>query len=500
MALNAKQITRHFFVYGLGNISQTAISFLLLPLYMGHFAPEEYGVISVLFVVLWFSAMVASAGLMSALHRLYFSLQGEARKRLAGSSLAWHFGFGLIVGVTLVVFAEPVAMALFSSASRAPEVRVLGIYFVFNFSNEVPFNLLRLEERSVGYVSLSLVRFGADFVLKILLVLVARRGVVGYLESGAIAVCITFLLASLAARRFVSFRIETHRLREMLRLGLPFVLSGFAMWSLGATDKLLLNFFSGQSEVGLYAVGLKFAQIFNIVLFTPFSLLLPAIVFRHAEEHDATETKRMLAKLMNILVILGGLGYMAITLGTEDLLHVFSDSLGARQEYVVAGSLVPILTLVPFCYFLGFCSSYSLLLAKRPAFTSYAAMICAALNLLLNLILIPRWGAVGAASATAAAYVVYLGLVYHWAQQQYRVPYDWLGVGIALVCALSVSIGLWLLPIQNHVVGLLVRIPAGISVLGVVLWVSGRTLDGEMKLAIRRWFRLQLGKIGALVR
>ena len=500
MISNVRRMTKQFLIYGLGNISQTAISFLLLPVYMGRFVPEEYGVISVLFVVVHFSSMVASAGMMSALHRLYFTVDGEERRKLAGISAFWHLSLGVVVGAILVGFAEPVANALFGTPARATETRLLGVYFLFNFALEVPFNLLRLEERGAAYVSFSLVRFGVDFVLKIIFVIVAGRAVVGYLESGLAAAAVTLIVSSIAVRRLIAPRINIVHLRRMLRLGIPFIFSGFAIWSLSATDRMLLNYLVGPSATGLYAVGQKFSQIFNIVLFGPFSLLLPAMVFRFAEEHDERATRQMLAKLMNVLVVLGPLVYLTITLGTRDLLYVFTQYLGARDEYVRSVFLVPVQTVVPFCYFLTFCGSYALMLAKRPEFVSVAAAIVAALNVVLNFVLIPSWGALGAAASTGFAYIVYVVLVYYWAQRQYRVPYDWRGVCFSLGATLVIGAGLWLLPIHNHVVGLVVRAPAGAVLLATALWLSPRPLTEDFKATIVKRARTLLTFVSSRVR
>ena len=484
MLLNARRATKQFFVYGFGNMCQTALSFLLLPVYLRLFAPEEYGVISVLFVVVHFSSMVASAGMISALHRLYFTVDAEERRRLAGSCALWHLCLGVVVGAILAGFAEPVARALFGTAARTAETRLLGAYFLFNFALEVPFNLLRLEERSAAYVSFSLIRFGVDFVLKIIFVIVAGRGVVGYLESGLIAAALTLIASSITVRRLIARQINMVHVRQMLRLGIPFIFSGFAIWSLSATDRMFLNYLVGQSATGLYAVGQKFSQIFYVVLAAPFSLLLPAVVFRFAEEHDRNETGRMLARLMNVLVMLGGLVYLSIILGMRDLLYLFSQYLGVREEYVEAIPLIPVLTTVPFCYFLSTCAGYGLLLAKRPELTSLAAVIVAALNVALNMILIPPLGVFGAATATSISCIAYVMLNYYWAQRHYRVPYEWRGVFFSLAATLIIATGLWLLPIHNHVMGILVRAPGGVVLFAVVLWFSPRTLTGDLKTTV----------------
>ena len=486
MILNVRRLAKQFSVYAVGNILQSALSFLLLPVYMRHLVPEEYGVIAILFIVVNFASVTASAGVLNGLHRLYFGFDSDERRRLAGTCGIWYLCFGAVVALALVVFAEPIAHGLFGTSERAHATRLLGIYFFFRFLLNVPFDLLRLEERSVAYMTLSIVNFGLDFVLKVLFVIVAGRGVVGYLESGLAGAAVTLIATSIAVRKLVTPRVDFSCLRQMLRLGAPFIVTGLAFWSLHATDHLLLNYLLGAASVGLYAIGQKFALIFNVVLLTPVSLLLPAVLFSFAEKHGQRETKRMFAKLMDTLVVLGAFAYLAIVLGSKDLIVLFSYHLGANEEYASSTLLIPILTAVPFCYFLSTCATYTLVVAKRPEIDSLAFVIVAVLNMLLNGLLIPRWGTLGAAAATVIAFLAYFGLAYRWAQRQYHVPYDWRGVFLVLGATVVIGAVLWLFPIRNPIVGLLVRAPAGALLLAIALWLSPRPLSRDLKMSILR--------------
>ena len=134
-------------------------------------------------------------------------------------------------------------------------IPLIGVYFLFNFILEIPFNLLRLEEKSYLYVVFSLVRFIIDFIGKIILILYYDRGIYGYFESSAISVILTFILICFVTFNYVSFKINKTYLIELLSLGLPFIPTGFAAWSITAVDRLGLNYFHGEYYVGIFSVG-----------------------------------------------------------------------------------------------------------------------------------------------------------------------------------------------------------------------------------------------------
>ena len=229
-------------------------------------------------------------------------------------------------------------------------------------------------------------------------------------------------------------------------------------------------------------------------------MLLPAILFRYAEEHDQLATSQLLAKLMSVLVVGGAFVYLSISLVTRDLLYVFSEHLGAREEYIQSTSLIPILVVAPFLYFLNICSGYQFLLAKKTEFVSLAAVIAAALNIVLNLLMIPSFGAIGAATSTSISYGVYTFFVYFWAQKKYYVPYDWRGLFFVLGVTLIISTALWLIPVRNHVVGLVVRAPVGIIILSMALYLSPRPFTKDLRTMLAKRTRFLLGTFSFLSR
>ena len=73
---------KQFFTYGAGSIAQKALSFILLPLFLHFFEPEEYGVISLLLVVILLLSTLTDVGIVSGLHRLILKLKRKREKNL----------------------------------------------------------------------------------------------------------------------------------------------------------------------------------------------------------------------------------------------------------------------------------------------------------------------------------------------------------------------------------------------------------------------------------
>ena len=471
-----KDALKQFFIYGTGSIAQTALRFILLPLYLRFFEPGEYGVISLLLVVSSLVTMFVAMGIVSALFRLYYEAEIGERKRLVGTTWLWYLLGAALGGAILFINASWFSQAVFHTGDYSYPIRVLGALFFVSLLQVIPFNILRLEKKSGLYVGFSLFRFVIDFALKLYFIVFLGRGIGGYFESGVIAYIITLCFMLPFVLKYVSFSLDTSYLKQLLRLGFPFIFSGMAVWTLEVSDRLILNYFCGEAAVGIYSLAYTFANLFIVFLSAPITLLIDPFFHSYAAERSTEDTKRLLQKLLSYFFLVGSTLYLAISLGCGDVLRIFSSLFAAKEGYWQAATLVPLLTLAPFLYRLASPASLAGLLAKKPELGTIAACIAAAVNLGLNFIFIPRFGALGAAITTAIAYVLFIGLFYWWVQKIFPVSYDWKGLARGfLFLVISFIIG-WQIGISQPWASLFARVAVGLAVFALLTWFISGTL------------------------
>jgi O-antigen/teichoic acid export membrane protein len=276
--------------------------------------------------------------------------------------------------------------------------------------------------------------------------------------------------------KYVSFSLNTSYLKQLLRLGFPFIFSTIAVWSLTMSDRLILNYFRGAAAVGIYALAYNFANLFNVFLFNPMTLFWAPFFFSYADERSTETTKKLLNRSLVYFFLAGCILYLGITLGSGDVLRIFTSLFAAKEGYWQAATLVPLLTLAPFLYLLNYPAGSALLMAKKPEFIAKAAVIAAAVNVGLNFVFIPRLGAFGAAVATVIAYALFDGLVYRWAQRIWPVHHDWKGLAKGfLFLAIAFIIG-WQITITQPWASLFTRVIAGVAVFALLTWFISNIL------------------------
>src|SRR4030042_692339 len=480
-----KDVLKQFFTYGFGNILQTALSFILLPLYLRFFPPNEYGIISVLTVVMSLLTLFISGGVMNGVIRLYYEADGIRRKELVGATCLWYLVVGVLGGGILFSQALPLSEALFHTEAYRDSIRILGFVFFFSMLRSVPLYILRLEKKASLYVGFSLFSFLADFSLKLYLIVSLGRGVLGYFESSAIASMMTLCIMIPFVSKYIRFYPEISFVKQLLRLGIPYIISGFAMWTLDVSDRLLLNHFSGEAAVGIYSLGYNFANIFGILLATPLALLMDPFFFSYAAERSADDTKKLLQRSFSYFFIVGSIFYLAIALGSGELIRVFTSHFGAKEKYLEATNLVPILALAPLLYFMATQAGLAALLVKKPEITSVACLIAAGINFGLNLFIVPIYGTLGAAVTTVVAYLVLGIIIYWWVGKIFPVKHDWRGMvrGIfylAIAFALGSQIRL-----DQPVVSLFVKVGIGVTVFTSLTLFTGNILTKTERDKIR---------------
>ncbi len=473
-----RDVLKKFFTYGLGNILQSALTLILLPLYLRFLSPDEYGVISVLSVTMSLLGLSISAGVMNGLIRLYYETDGLERKRLISTTWLWYLAVGIFGGVTLFTQARPLSAVLFH-ATHEHAIRISGVVFFFLMLRTVPFYILRLEKKAGQYVTYSLFSFLVDFALKLYLIVWLGRGVEGYFESSAIAHLLTVAVMIPIVVKNVSFSVDLPSPKQLLKLGFPYVFGGVAVWTLDFSDRLLLNQYSGQSAVGTYAVAYNFANMFGILLATPSALLVDPFFFAFAAERSSADTRRLLQRMLMYSFFAGGVLYLGIALSGGEVLRVFASHFGAKKEYLIAASLIPILTLAPFVYFLVMPSILGGLWVKNAKIFSVACVCAAILNAGLNFFVIPKFGAPGAAVTTIVAYLLLFVVSYGGLERVLRGGYEWAKVGrLAVYLMLALGIA-WQVRLGQPMASLLVRVTVGLLVFASLTLFASDTLKAE---------------------
>ncbi len=223
----------------------------------------------------------------------------------------------------------------------------------------------------------------------------------------------------LAYRRYqLGLEFDRGLLRAMNRFGMPLVPSALALWAINFIDRLFLARFKDLSEVGVYSLAVRTSSVI-VFLMVAFRLAWPAFAYSIEDESVA---KRTYAFVLTYLLLLCSWVSLVLGLLSPWIVQVLAPT---KPEFYRASEAVGLLAFAGTAY-----AGYTVLAigvgrARRTQFNWIVTGAAALLNVALNFALIPPYGMIGAAIATAAAYVaMFVGMTLN-AQRVWPVPYQW---------------------------------------------------------------------------
>ncbi|RMD80570.1 MAG: polysaccharide biosynthesis protein [Lentisphaerae bacterium] len=220
-----------------------------------------------------------------------------------------------------------------------------------------------------------------------------------YVAIGACAVIGSQLGLWLQARRMVRFRRP--RLQNagkhffpMLKLFLPMV----AIQIYTVLDRTILGWLASLDEVGYYENSQKLLKISLQLIVSVGVVMVPRISYL-ASRKDQLEIQRQAERVFDYITYASVL-LLAGMAGLSDVFIPFYFGEAFRPAVAVTQLMCPIILFIGWSNFLGL---QIMVPMKKESWFTLSVSAAAALNLGGNLLLIPRWGAKGAAMATVAA-------------------------------------------------------------------------------------------------
>jgi O-antigen/teichoic acid export membrane protein len=413
---NVRRVSRQLFAYGTADVMVLAVNFLLLPLYTRVLSPHEYGGVALLLLCEAFLKVVNRWGLDASYLRLCYDYPNdEDRKTLAGTVAGFLAAADGVIAVALVAAAAPINRALFGSLEFMTAYRLLVLN---NFAGGflfIPLTVLRIQERSRVFATVTFLRAFGTVLLRVILVLGLRYGVVGLVLADVIVTAATLIGLASTARAVVAWRFSSKMLRDLLAYGLPHVPHGLLSQVMTMADRVVLGFYLPLSDVGIYLIG---ATVASVIKFYPvaFEAAWMPFAFDSRGRRDAPKLfARMgtyaFAVLAFLVVALVGLAPPIIELMLPG-------------DYRAAMPLIPLLTVGMAVQSLSWFPMTSVNIAKRTGIFPIVTAIGAAASLIANLQLIPRFGLRGAGIALVASQLVTTATTVYFAQHAYRIPYE----------------------------------------------------------------------------
>ena len=416
MFANVRRVFSQLVVYGSGEILLFGISFLLVPVYTRVLTPAEYGVLGLLLLLRAFLRPLNQLGLDESFLRFYYDCGDDAARRtLTGTTLV---AIGLASGVVLVPCCSPGAPTfsrlLLGSPEHAWTLRLLALNGFLQAFLCVPHSLLRIRNQPARFARWTVGGGLGAAAGRLLLVVGFRMGVFGIMLADLLASVVLVAGLSRVVERPIG-RASWQRAREMLRYGLPRVPNALLQQVAMMSDRFFLRLSRPLADVGIYQLGGTIANVLRIYP-EAFRRAWMPFAFETMDKPDAPRQFARLATVAFAVLVFGTLGIAILAAPAVQIM--------TPPTFHGAAAVVPFLVLSVALHGAAVFLTTSLNVAKRTRALPVAAAGGAAVTVAGHLTLIPRFGLLGAAAATAAGQAARVIVMTVAAQRLYHIPYE----------------------------------------------------------------------------
>lgn len=376
-------------------ILRLGVGMLVGILFARYLGPEEYGIFSYALAFVTLFSAIATLGLDSVVVREIIN-NPDATDEILGTTFALKLLAGTLTALITVV---TVSMIRPGDVLTRWLVGIISAGAIFQAFETINFWFQsQIQSKYVVYA-------------KIIAFLVANAGRLGLIYTGAPLIAFAWIgLAEVAMGAFgllIAYKTNGFELRKwrvslpraigFLRDSWPLILSGMLIMVYMRIDQIMLGEMIGSDAVGIYSAALRLSEAWFFIPMVIASSVFPSIV----------DAKRINEKLYNdrMQQLYFLMSWISISIAV--LLTIFSDKViyvlyGAR--YANAGAILAIHIWSGVFVYLGVASAQFLLAENDTKIALVRTAIGAAVNIVLNLILIPSFGIKGAAIASVFSY------------------------------------------------------------------------------------------------
>lgn len=394
MNKRSKYLLKNTISFAIGKVGTKLITFFLVPLYTYALSTEEYGTVDLITTICTVLMPVMILNISESVMRFCLDKGADHRKIMS-------------TGLTILGAATLLGLALIPVARLFPDISEYGgliyAYLITAAYSQVFLCYLRGQEKLMMYSVGNIIHTAVAAVLNILFLVMFRWGIKGYLLAYTCSNIASALFAAVVGRVDLAirgFRLDGRLTRMMLRFSVVLIPNTFMWWIINFSDRVMVTAMLGAAANGIYAVSYKIPSMLSSMS-EMFNQAWSYSAIRESDSADEAEYhNQMYSNMVQTLTV--------ITAGVLLVIKPFM-RLYVAPEYYAAWEYTPYL-LIGFMFLsLATFLATPYTVHKSSLGFLLSSMMGAGVNILGNLLLIPRLGITGAALATCLSYIaIYL--------------------------------------------------------------------------------------------
>jgi len=447
----SKLLAKHSMIYGFGTVVNRVVAIMLLPIYTRYLTPTDYGVKELIGLTVDVVGVLLATAVSSGVLRFYFEYEDEKRRNEVISTAS--------IGLTVAAFIAFFFLSFFTKPMATYIIDAPELYYYFNIAlvsmwlgavNNVGFGYLRAKKKSLQFVLLSFFRLLLAVSFNIYFIVFLKLGVLGVLLSTLLVAVVTTCVLNVPILFGVGLRFSNATFKDLVKFGLPMVPAQIGAFAVHLSDRYFLKAYASIADAGLYSLGYRFGTLPGTFISTPFNQIWQP---RRFELYKQPGSEELFGKIFTYYVALVSFAGLGVAVLTKEVLMVMAD-----QKFWSAYAIVPIIILANIIFTLNSHLDFGISLMKKTKYFAYIDGSNGFLILILNFLLIPKYGIYGAAYATLIAFVYKTTLVYLTSRRIYRIYIEIKRIAIIAISCLNLFYLCSFIEVENIYFGFIIKL------------------------------------------
>ncbi len=461
--------------YSIASLLALVSGLITFPLFTRIFSVEDYGVMNLVGSTLSVFVAFGKLGIQHSIVR-YQSEISANKSRFTLPQLYSTTVFGMTAGA-LVIMVGLVAFAQLAPAEwlADPRLRVIfsiiALLIIVQIVESALTNLLRAEQRSAILMKYQVLKKYLMLALMIAAAVLARKLTAFYsaqVVAEALAVAgLFFLCFSSEDRRPKPKEFSRPLYLELLRFGVPMMigyeLSGIV---LAVGDRYVIHGMLGEAQLGLYGAAYNLCEYVQAVVIASVGQAIMPLYMEMWDREGPEATGAFISRSLRTYALFGAPVIAGLAAVGPELLPAL-----ASNRYADASAVLPWIIAGMVIGGLNSLVGAGLFIQRRTRTIMTIILSCAILNILLNVLFVPRIGIVGSALATLVCYAATAFGLGFAGRKLLTIAFPWATLARASLVAVAMYLAVsWIYPGRRLLtVGVRVLAGAPIYVVAVML-------------------------------
>lgn len=396
-------LLKSFSVYTLAAFLTQAINFLLLPLFTNYLSPADFGILSLITTFATFLSPLILLSVDGAISIEFYKSEFSDLRTYISSSIAIS-----VIAASFLLILMMLLSSWLSVLFGIPRIwlivtPIFGLLETFKIINLL---LFQVQKKASYYALYSFSSTLLNITLALFFVIVLKYNYAGRMYSQYIASLIFFMLACyyLTRNKYLTFRVNKKMMQDALSYGTPLVLHSLGFIIINLADRLFVSHYNGNVALGIYSLAYTVGSVISIVALAFTNAWTPHL-FELLKE-NSLGSRLKIVKVIYLFISGLFVSTILLILLTPP---VFRLLIGPR--FYTGVNIVPWIAFSSFFFGCYLAFTNLLFYLKKNRIFAIAAIINIFVNLILNFLLIPKLGIIGAAYATFISFLIFAVII-----------------------------------------------------------------------------------------